>query len=210
MRWKKYSGKASFEILIFKALLILVVLVTSTSCAKDQFRSSLIPKNKTQATQSIYGAYTTLTIETLSGSNTVSGELIAIDDDTVFISTEFDFFSYPADYVKSASIILTENNARSYGTMTLIAAVPGLIGMMVHSEYAGGFAALTIPALVLGGLATLGESSRDPHVITYPSPKIESLTDISKYSRFPGGFPPELDRNMFRRPAGQTSGSGTY
>ena len=171
-----------------RIILIILILMGICSCSSQSYRSKLIPKNKKQVLNNVYGAYTIVTFE---HKPEFEGELIGVRNDTLHVLGEFGFLHSPADSVRSVMLILTENNAQKYLIWTLLATALPLLAAAAQPDYAGSFAILAIPAFVLGMLAYLIENNREPHLVSYPGDVME-MKMLNEYSRFPSGIPDDL------------------
>jgi hypothetical protein len=122
---------------------------------------------------------------------TLSGELIAIQKDTVFILTEQQLNGIPSAGIKEAVLYIYNNQAGRFVLATVLLFIPNIIAAIANNEV--GFLLLDIPWLIGGTIISLNENSSGSHQMKYPKNNI--LADFSKFARFPQGIPPGLDKN---------------
>ncbi len=125
-------------------------------------------------------------------NDTLSGELICLENDTVFILGDHNqLYDLRLRSIKSYRIYTYKNRTGTYATLTAIYTAPSLVGAIAYPEYAGSFLALgSIPAIP-GVVQTLIEASGDKGIIS-GTPDYGHI-NIGHYARFPYGRPQGLD-----------------
>lgn len=160
------------------------------------YKNKLLPRSREAVATNPYGAY----IEMYAQNLLYRGELIAYMNDTMFVMTTTDLIYIAKDEVASFSIFLARNKSEAYATAAAISMIPAFIGMAVNSNsgYGSSFLVLGLITGAIGGIAALLEASRKATTINYPT-TLSDLGLITKYARFPAGFPEELDRSTLKR-----------
>jgi len=107
----------------------------------------------------LYGCWIELELNTYSKTNSnaqYAGELIAVQNDNLFLLMLNDSLHvFPVSEIqrlKLAHYKYGAGNLYAYGAGLFF---PNLLGMAVHSDYAGSFFGLGIPVIVSAGLGTL-------------------------------------------------------
>jgi hypothetical protein len=131
-----------------------------------------------QAPQSAYGGW--IEVELLD-SRMVTGELIAIGQDSLFIADSL-FRAISLAQIKGAEVVFYDSQ---YGLMASWA----FLGTLSTLSHGFGFV-LTAPLWMLFGSGITSARSWEP-VIKYPD---EPWDKISSYARFPQGLPSPIDR----------------
>ncbi len=189
-KWRLCFGQVSLHMINrnFKIwMLIFVVVLTSCSSTK-----TLIPKSRKEVVDNSYGAIVSI----ISSTDTCYGELIAIDTLVIWVLSQDGAKQKSIDEVKGMSIYLTGNRGRRYGTYLLVTLIPSTLGAIVHSDYSSEFLGLTGTILLLGGIATIIEMSREGQTVVFPDDSDE-IKDFSKYARFPAGLPQSVNPESF-------------
>lgn len=171
----------SYYRLIYAVVLIAMV----TGCKTISAPKGSVPKRK-QLPLDAYGAW-------FSGRQSaqkmlVQGELIAIENDSIFILSADELKGIPAKEIDSAGVIVfnTEENTYAIWTGLLTAA----------SLTTGYFAGLTLPLSLGVGIVTTRDEANRINSFDFPQ---NSWPTISKFARFPQGMPPGIDRKSIRR-----------
>jgi len=111
----------------------------------------------------------------------VGGELLALDSDSVWVTTRDVTVALPIAGIKKGTLTAYDPEAGKLGTWTLL----GAVSTASH----GVISIISLPVWVLGGsLATHAQASsaRRSH------PRLE-WKELAMYARFPQGPPPGLD-----------------
>jgi len=164
--------------------LLLAGCLLSAACAGNPAPRGWLP-SPAQAAEDPYGAW----IEVLARDGSeIEGELIAVQDDSVFVLT--------SEGVLAALAYADAEQARSafyrseYGNLVLWAAL-GTVASISH----GWFAAGTVPLWIIIGSVAAGSDSRAPMETVR---RDEQWSKIRMFARFPQGMPPSLDRSVLR------------
>lgn len=165
---------------------IFIIVALSTflfyqSCATSYAPSDWLPGTDDVATET-YGGWITLTAATLDNKLfEYSGELIAIDTNSVYILYD-SLYQLPKNCIHSSVLEIDERNTPEYSLW--------VIGGTLSTISNGKFLLITAPLwLLLGIPATVGESFRDYYESEQPDTNYwESIT---KFARFPQGLPPD-------------------
>lgn len=149
-------------------------------CQSVKAPKGAVPSRKGIAT-SAFGGWVSLSFLD-STRQTVEGEFIAVNNDTVYVMAGDKMDSFKTVDIRVARIILFSNDATGFGVWTALTS----LGTISN----GGFLIFTLPmTLVTGILTTVGESKR-VNFFEYPTHDWEEL---SKYARFPQGIPPGVN-----------------
>ena len=126
-----------------------------------------------------------------NGNIMVSGELIAIHEDTLFILKHEDHSNSNLIAILTQNIVAAKLGMYDYHEDDLKKqALYGTVSTFTH----GWCLFISAPLWVLSSIKTLVDFA-NLSIIKYPSKRNQtSLTDLKEYARFPGGIPPSLDR----------------
>jgi hypothetical protein len=120
-----------------------------------------------------------------------SGELIAIQSDTMYILTKTRLEGIHTSAISEAVLYMYINRSGVYGVFTGLLYIPDFVAAIVIGEPA--FFLLGVPWLVAGGIITLLEASDHSNLLHYPV--FNQLTDLKKFARYPQGMPPGIERS---------------
>ena len=170
-------------------ILLIVWCVAIASCAPGK---RLIPTSREEVLYNPYGAFITVN----SDSVFTQGELLEINNEHLLMLTATGTKKLPMYRVTGFDIVLCHNQQKLYSTMMAVLVTPAIIGAIVHSEFSGNFLALGAVILLSSGGATVGEYSREAHIVTFGGDR-NNLHLYAKYARFPGGLPKNVDPYKF-------------
>lgn len=158
------------------------------------FKASEIKKNP-------YGCWTIMEVkanEQMVQPETVSGELLFMDGDTLFLLvTDRIVRPIAAESILKAELYTHRNMGENYLSTTALFLIPNVLGALIHtSEFGGGFLAIGIPVAAMGLLHSIIEGSSKRNMLQYP--KKNSLDELSQFSRFPAGRPLNVDLHQFK------------
>ena len=126
-----------------------------------------------------------------NGNVMISGELIAIHEDSSFILIYEEYQKTTLKSVNNQDIVAVKIGKYNYQEDELKQhAVYGTASVFSH----GWCSVFSAPIWIMTGISAIknfGNSS----IIKYPSQSHGSLTDLKMYARFPGGIPKSLNRN---------------
>jgi hypothetical protein len=161
----------------FKVLVVGLCFLM-TNCATTSVPGDWLSKPDFVASDA-YGGW----IEIKSLENHIQGELIAIDEDTVFVANST-LQTIASKDILSARLVIYD--AQSMGGWVLL----GTLSTISH----GLLLIFTTPMWLIGGTIAVVSRSYDP-IIDYPQ---RPLVDFKAFARYPQGLPPNLDRNVIR------------
>ena len=157
-------------------------------CAIDAYKASLVPKSKRAALMSVRGSF----IEIETSGNWLSGEIIALQSDTLFILGRTQFRGIPFEDINRFDITLVRPKTGTYLLWGSLTVLPPLIGIVTHDDYGAQFGTIAAFNAILSTIAVATESGRKSHVVSYPE-DISDISVIAKYARFPFGIPVEME-----------------
>ena len=120
----------------------------------------------------------------------VSGELIAIQSDTLYLLTTMMLECiYIPDIIES-NLRIYSGNPGTYALITGLLYLPDVIAAAANGQAA--FLALGLPGLIVGTIVTVN-AANNSDILKYPYEN--NLKDLSDYARFPQGMPPGIERS---------------
>ncbi len=159
------------------ALCLCGALLALAGCASSHAPLAWVPSPE-EAQFDAYGSW--INIE--RGEEVISGELLSIEGDSLFVGTP-EFQSVAAKDISSASL------AR-YDAPSLAGHV---LGGALLSLSNGLLAIFTAPMWLIGGPIAASARSREPF-LSYPEHR---LGDLRAFARYPQGLPAGIDRRLF-------------
>ena len=176
-------------------ILFCVLSIGFYGCAGSYSKTNLI-HGRSATYKSPYGSY----IEVIAKDSTYKGEFITFKADTLFIMQyenrhSCELVKLHVDDFDTLDIILTRNHGKEYLLATGIAIIPAFLGATSYPDYSGPFLSFGAITLVTSGLAALIEVMRTPTVVSYPE-KVADVSLLTKYARFPVGFPEKFDASL--------------
>lgn len=124
-------------------------------------------------------------------ADTLSGELIAIQNDTLYVLTSSQLIAIPSENVKNAVLYIFINRSGSFASVTSLVFAPDIIAAIANKL--GGFLILGIPWVITGTILSAVESGDKSNLLIYP--ERDRLIEFRDFSRFPRGIPPEVDKS---------------
>jgi len=179
-------------ILIFTIGLFLIAGCNSTNIPQSYLR------NPKEVKKGITGCWIEVTEKSNTGkvqASNLSGELIAIQSDTLYILSEIQLSAINKNDIATAILYIFKNQGPKYALITGLLIAPNIIGA-VSSDYPGEFMTLAIPIALTGIIITIIEGTSKRNLLIYPSKN--SFEEFRKFSRFPMGIPPGLDKSELR------------
>jgi len=170
-------------------LLLLFCLTFLPQCQKSMIPASYLPKPE-DATTGIKGSWIILNTHNDTFSpveESISGELIAIQSDTVYLLTDSALMAVNSNMINSALLYLFKPQTAVMPVIAGLSYLPDAIGAIAKAER--GFLLIGVPLLVTGAVMSAIESGRN--VMKYPDKC--KLNDLTKFARFPQGLPQGLD-----------------
>lgn len=171
-----------------RGLLIIIYLIIISGCQNPMIPSSYLLKPG-KVSKGITGSW----IRIISLSDTVpkfsrelSGELIAIQYDTVYVLTGTGFSAIKKDKIYSATLYLFKPQGNKFLLITAFSLLPNLIGAIANPEETGlYFLALGIPLFLTGSIMVARESFWN---YRFEYPNQNQIEDFIKFARFPQGL----------------------
>ena len=160
------------------------------SCAKNSYKSKLVPNGRVKTLKNPYGSYMRL----MSESGVIEGEFIAFTDDQVYVMTHSEIVRINSLDIRNFQIVLAENRSKAYAIGAGFALVPAIGGAALYNDYRGLFLLRGFITGAFGLLAALLESSRESAILAYPGDGLE-IVSYCQYARFPAGIPQNLSRD---------------
>lgn len=115
------------------------------------------------------------------------GELIAVDNESVYLLGFDSLVIIPADNVERGVLVLFQKETGKYALWSSI----GFISSVSNGLFAIG----TAPLWLIMGISTTVSESQADNMRFYPQ---ESWAEIKKYARFPQGIPEKLDLSTLK------------
>ncbi|MFC2116240.1 hypothetical protein ACFLTU_07175 [Bacteroidota bacterium] len=139
----------------------------------------------------LYGCWTELQLQssgTRDNNPKYAGELIAIHNDSLFLLTlSNSLHIFSVSEIKELKLVHYEYNTGNLFIYGGVAFLPNLLGMAIHTEYAGGFLFFGLYSIIGAGLGTLINIT-SYKIIKYPGVDNQNIQGLRKYSRFPQGI----------------------
>jgi len=175
-------------------LLLLFCLALMPECQKGTIPESYMPAPDA-ATMSIKGSWIVLNIDYDSlpiADKSISGELIAIQADTVYLLTDVALIAVNRRMITSAVLYPFKPQTSIAPIIAGLSSLPSVIGAIAKDD--GAFLLLGVPVLITGAVMSAIESVGN--VMKYPAR--HTLNDLTKFARFPQGLPSGLDPEKLR------------
>ena len=176
---------------INRIIQLIVCLLILTECQNSMIPRAYMP-DPSMAGKSVAGSWIVITIQQdlqLSPQAEMSGELIALENDTLFLLTDSEFLKIRQDAVSTAVLFPFRPQSKAIYVITGLSLLPTLIGAIIRPDPGAALLIVGIPLVVTGTL--MGMSEHYGNVMRYPQKY--SLNDLGRFARFPQGMPPDLD-----------------
>ena len=176
---------------INRIIQLIVCLLILTECQNSMIPRAYMP-DPSMAGKSVAGSWIVITIQQdlqLSPQAEMSGELIAIENDTLFLLTDSAFLRIRQGTVSTAVLFPFRPQSKAIFVITGLSLLPTLIGAIIRPDPGAALLIVGIPLVVTGTL--MGMSEHYGNVMRYPQKY--SLNDLGRFARFPQGMPPDLD-----------------
>jgi len=170
---------------------LIVCLIFLTECQNSMIPRAYMPQ-PSMAGKSIAGSWIVMTMQQdlpLSRQPKISGELIAIENDTVYLLTDSAFVKIHQGAVNTALLYPFKPQGTAFAVITGLSLLPNILGAVIRPDPGAAVLIVGIPLLVTGTI--MGMNEYYGYIMRYPQKY--SLKDLGKYSRFPQGMPPGLD-----------------
>ena len=173
-------------------LIFFISLLVFTGCNATKIPAGYLP-NPREIKKNVTGSWIEVTINSDSGvvkKIVLSGELLAVHFDTLFILSDIQLSAVRRVNIDAATLYIFKNRGGKYALLTGLLIVPDIVGAIAYSIPA--FLLLGIPVLVVGTALTIVEGISESNRVIYPGGSFE---EFRKYARFPAGLPPSVKRN---------------
>jgi len=161
-------------------VLIVIFLFLFISCAPLYYHP-LVPELE-EVPSNPYGSFIEIK---LRNGYTISGELIAVSNDSVFVYSPVRIEVLDIREIKSAKIIIY----RRYPNYAPII-IWGLLGTLSTITH-GWWLIISAPAWIFVTVTAIANESSEQNKVVYPN-----ITELAKFSRYPQGLPPDLKKKI--------------
>ena len=165
-------------------ILFSVIYLLFSGCATVKTPSGFLPGVKEVET-STYGGWMVVIYTSAEESVTktaTGGELIAIQNDSVFLLSPETLSIIPTDFIEQTILVFHKNKTEGF-------ALWGGLGTLSTISH-GWFLFLSAPLWIITGItATITEAKR-PNTLEYPG---STWQEMNKFARFPQGIPEGLN-----------------
>jgi hypothetical protein len=165
----------------FRLFLALMLGSLMCSCASLHAPPGWLPPARSDQVDS-FGGWIQLRTTSAAGSVDLSGELIALDADSLFVLSSAELRAVALNEIARADVIWYDSEARLAGLWTVL-------GTLSTPSHGVGLIISAPVWIVIGGLATSAQSWQGR--VKWPDKDWET---IRAYCRFPQGLPPGIDR----------------
>ncbi|HTK82689.1 MAG TPA: hypothetical protein VL633_10385 [Bacteroidota bacterium] len=163
-------------------LVLFISLLAVAGCASTSAPPGWLP-NAEDVQQNVYGGWITAEIDSSNITKKVSGELLAVEQDSVYILTYSGLRPMYRNDIARAKVAFFEGDYGGMRAWTLV----GTLSTLSHGFYL----LISAPLWILAGTVAVSAATHD-QLIEYPR---HSWNEMKKYSRFPQGFPAAIDRS---------------
>ncbi|MEI6048196.1 MAG: hypothetical protein WCS03_04805 [Bacteroidota bacterium] len=173
-------------------LLSIIGILAIAGCNATKIPRAYLP-NPNKLKTSITGSWIEVTIrsDTSSIKTDLSGELIAIQNDTLFILSDVQLNAIKVTNIDEAILYIFKNQGGRFAIYTGLSIVPDIIGAIAYAV--PGFLILGVPILVTGSVIAIVEGGNKSNRLFYP--ERNSIKELGKFARFPAGMAPEVRRD---------------
>jgi hypothetical protein len=168
---------------------ILLLTGCSRSLAPSAYKYSIYDTER-----QISGCWTDVKIissKSNQGEVFVSGELIAIEPDTMYLLSLSKLETISLDSVNEVILRMYQNRAGKFILATTLLYATNIAGAIINDS--GGFLLIGIPGLLTGTIISLIESSKS----NLRCSNKYDISDLKKFARFPQGIPQGIDKSRF-------------
>ncbi len=148
------------------------------------------------AKRAITGSWTEVKLkhtDITESETSLSGELIAIQSDTMYILTAMGLKDINTSNIAVADLYLFVNQAEKNATITGLLYIPDILAAIIIGEPA--FLLLGVPWIITGTIISVVEGSAHLNKLNYPGKN--QLSELKKFARFPQGLPSDIDKSRF-------------
>jgi hypothetical protein len=187
IRWRRVSGIANMLKRTKTILTFSIWLIIFSGC-----QNGIIPVRYNVPPSKIGTIFTgswmeIIYYETETQQIQASGELIAINDDTVYVLTMSAFLQIDTGRIKKAVLYVFKPQVATGPVVGGLSFLPNIVGALAYSE--GYFLLIGAPVLISGTIFGLLEIKGNS---TLRYPEKNNFQEFKKFARFPQGLPPGL------------------
>ena len=169
-------------------LIVITVILMECATPRDIPSNYLVnPRNMNIMTHGCWISIDTSITNDEATSSIISGELIAVQNDTFYILTPVVLVAVPAKELRTANLFMFKDQTNKYLLATGIGLIPNVIGVFVGNPVS----ILGIPFAIVGATTALIENSAN----RLRFPKKNKLNEFNKFARFPQGIPSGVGLN---------------
>jgi len=178
---------------ISKYILTIVLCMTLFEGCKTSKIPASYKLSPNEVRSGITGSWIKLILQSksdLEPSPEFSGELIAIQTDTIYVLTETRLEAVSSKMIDEAVLQIYTNQAKKIATITGLLYSPNILGAIFKN--AGAYLILGMPWILTGTITAISESYDDSNLLIYPAKN--PINDFKMFARFPMGLPKDIDR----------------
>lgn len=181
---------------INRIIQLTVCLIFLTECQSSMVPRAYMP-GPSMAGKRPAGSWIVMTLQQdppLSPTAEISGELIAIEHDTVYLLTDAGFVKIRRSNISAAILYPFRPQSATAPIIAGLSLLPNMIGAIAMPDPGVAVLLLGIPLVVTATIMGLNEhfGNRLRYPLKY------NLNDLGKFARFPQGLPPGLDPTKLR------------
>ena len=174
-------------------LLVLICIAIDCGCQPKMVPAGYLRPPK-QLTKSITGGWVEVSVIPETSNDTItmlSGELLAVKSGTLhMLTSRTELISLNTNRISSMKLYLFPNPNLSL--LGFLGVIPNITGAILQPDYAGGFLLAGIPLFVTSLVIAIADFQDGNSSLRYPEKN--SMSEFSKYARFPQGLPPDLQK----------------
>ena len=157
-------------------LIISILLIAILNCCSTIKAPIGSVPNRKAITTDAYGGWLEMRLN--SSNDTVAGEFIAANEDSIYIMQSGEVQRYAIPNISFARVIIFNNSSGAYVVWTVAGS------LLTISN--GRFLIFSLPTVLVSGILTSVAEAKRINYLDYPS---NSFKELSKYARFPQGMP---------------------
>jgi hypothetical protein len=158
-----------------------VFMIFMVSCASVRAPHGSVPSREKVKTDA-FGGWIGVTD---SSKVLIQGELIAMSADSVYLLNKDGFRGVAKSAIVSARLIIYNTSEGGYALWTFV----GTLFTLTN----GTFAVLTLPAMLISGIASTSTEAKRINYVDYPANNWKLL---GRYARFPQGLPSDVEPSL--------------
>jgi hypothetical protein len=174
-------------------LLVFICIIIECGCQNRMIPAGYLQAPK-QINKSITGGWVDVSVISDPSNDSItmlSGELLAVENDTFHILTAgTELISLNKNRIKSIKLYFFANPNLSL--LGFLGVIPNIVGAISQTDYAGSFLLLGLPICITSLVMAIADYYDGNSTLRYPVK--DSLSEFSRYARFPQGLPPDLQK----------------